>query len=151
MGKSICNCFSGINLQIGSECGEAIKDVLHETKFHTRNLRDAMKAVREKLCNIANLFENTAQIYEIKVDYLFSKIGTFQLNSENRLITALTQVVHNNEAVNSMFESFISSLENNYLQVLDEISEFAASLWNRLDDLPFTKILTICYQKHYPT
>jgi hypothetical protein len=54
--KSIGNYFSRIRLQIGAECRLAISDVLKETKFQARNLRDALKSVGDNLLEILLIF-----------------------------------------------------------------------------------------------
>jgi hypothetical protein len=88
--KSIGNYFSRIRLQIGAECGLAISDVLKETKFQARNLRDAMKTVSKDLLEIAVNFQDSADMFDLKADNLFSKVKTFLVDSEIRLTQVLT-------------------------------------------------------------
>jgi hypothetical protein len=80
--KSIGNYFSRIRLQIGAECGLAISDVLKETKFQARNLRNAMETVGKDLLEMAVNFQDSADVFELKADNLFSKMKTFLLDSE---------------------------------------------------------------------
>jgi hypothetical protein len=61
--KSIGNYFSRIRLQIGAKWGLAISDILKETKFQARNLRDATNSVGKDLLEIAVNFQDSADIF----------------------------------------------------------------------------------------
>jgi hypothetical protein len=90
MERSFGNYFSRIRLQIGTDCSLATIDVLQESKFQARNLRDVMKAGSTELLEIAETFHDTADIYEMKVYNLFAKIGTLQCNSKLELSQLFT-------------------------------------------------------------
>jgi hypothetical protein len=62
---------------------------------------------------------------------------SLQWNSENRLIPTLSQIIHNdNGKIIDSFNPFVDSVVNNFLEVFEEKSDLAASLYEKLNILP---------------
>jgi hypothetical protein len=127
--KSIGNYFSRIRLQIGAECSLAISDVLKETKFQARNLRDAMKSVGKDLLEIAVNFQDSADIFELKADNVFSKIKTFLLDLEIRLNQVLTT---NAMKIIEAFNPLPNHLEDSTSTILERITDLSTSTSDKL-------------------
>jgi hypothetical protein len=144
-GKSIGNYFSRIRLQIGAECGLAISDVLKETKFQARNLRDAMKSVVKDLSEIALNFQDSADIFELKADNVFSKVKTFLLDSEIRL----TQVLTTNEMkIIDALNPPHNYLEDNTSTILEKFADFSTFTSDKLNNIP-TKDFVLSTSEQY--
>jgi hypothetical protein len=143
--KSIENYFSRIRLQIGAECGLAISDVLKKTKFQARNLRNSMKTVGKDLLEIAVNFQDSADVFELKADNLFSKVKTFLLDSEFRLTQMLTT---NMTKLFNALNPLHDYLEENTSTVLEKIPSFSTFTSNRLNDIP-TKDFVISTSEQY--
>jgi hypothetical protein len=143
--KSIGNYFSRIRLQIGAECGLAISDVLKETKFQARNLRDVMKSVGDNLLEIAVNFQDSADVFDLKEDNLFSKVKTFLLDKENRLTQVLT--INTMKIINAINPIHIC-LDDNSFKILEEMTKLSTSTFDKLNEIP-TKDFVLSTSEQY--